>query len=267
MGGGAVERLLRRDGLVTLGALGLLVLIAALYTVFGVGMSMSAIDMTRMARPIGAPMQMGMEPEWSPGYAVLVFMMWWVMMVAMMTPSAAPFVLLFAAVKRAGPEAAMAGRLSTALLAGYLAVWALFSASAVALQYAGEASGLLNGAMMTLEGKWLAAGVLICAGLYQLTPLKTACLRKCRAPGQFLAEHRRPGLEGAFRMGVAHGLFCLGCCWAIMALLFVGGIMNLVWIAGLTAYVLVEKLLPGGEVIAKLAGAALILLGASVALS
>jgi predicted metal-binding membrane protein len=259
--GGAVESLLRRDGLIVAGAMSVLVLIAALYTVFGLGMNMSAIEMTRMAGRVGEPMAMAMQPRWTAGYALLVFLMWWVMMIAMMTPSASPFVLLFAAVKRTGPEADRAALHSGLLLAGYLAGWAAFSAAATLVQWTAESAGLASGAMMTLDGRWLAALVLIAAGLYQFTPVKSACLRHCRAPGQFLAEHRRPGAWGAFRMGTEHGAYCLGCCWALMALLFVGGIMNLVWIAGLTVYVLIEKLLPRGEVVARVAGGLLVALG------
>lgn len=263
---GAVESLLRREGLIVAGALSVLVLIAALYTVMGVGMNMSAIDMTRMARPIGEPMAMGMDPQWSASYAWVVFLMWWVMMIAMMTPSAAPLVLLFAAVKRMGPDGDKAATHSGLLLAGYLVAWAGFSALATTAQWMAETYGIVAGAMMTLEGRWLAAFVLIAAGLYQFTPIKSACLKHCRAPGQFLADHRRPGGYGAFRIGVDHGAYCLGCCWALMALLFVGGIMNLYWIAGLTVYVLLEKLAPRGDVIAKIAGAALVLAGGSLLL-
>jgi predicted metal-binding membrane protein len=259
--GGAVESLLRRDGLIVAGALSVLFLFAGLYTVMGLGMDMSAIEMTRMAGPFAEPMAMAMQPQWSAAYALLVFLMWWVMMIAMMTPSAAPLVLLFVAVKRTGPEADSAALQSGLLLTGYLGVWAGFSALATLAQWAAENAGIVSGAMMTIESRSFAALVLIAAGLYQFTPVKSACLRHCRAPGQFLAEHRRPGTAGALRMGIAHGTYCLGCCWALMALLFVGGIMNLIWIAGLTAYVLVEKLLPWGDLVAKIAGAGLAVLG------
>lgn len=258
---GTVENLLRRDGLIVAGALSVLVLIAAVYTVMGVGMNMTAIEMTLMAGPFAEPMPMAMQPEWTAAYALLVFLMWWVMMIAMMTPSAAPLVLLFAAVKRTGPEAGRAAPHSGILLAGYLGVWAGFSTLATFVQWAAEWAGILSGAMMTIESRWLAALVLIAAGLYQFTPVKSACLRHCRAPGLFLAEHRRPGAAGALRMGIAHGAYCLGCCWVLMVLLFVGGIMNLIWIAGLTTYVIIEKLLPRGDLVAKIAGASLAVLG------
>ncbi|MBF9030520.1 DUF2182 domain-containing protein [Rhodobacterales bacterium HKCCE3408] len=264
--GGAVEGLLRRDTLIVATAVAVLVLIAAIYTVQGVGMTMSALDMTRMAGPIGEPMGMAMQPVWSAGYALLVFLMWWIMMIAMMTPSAAPLVLLFTAVKRTGPDANRAALHSGLLLTGYLLAWAGFSALATGAQWAASANGLLNGAMMTLEGTWLAGLVLIAAGLCQLTPLKSACLKHCRAPGEFLADHRRPGASGALRMGLVHGAYCLGCCWTLMALLFVGGVMNLLWIAGLTAYVAAEKLLPFGHLIAKPAGAGMVVFGLGLVL-
>lgn len=265
--GGALEHVLRRDGLIVACALSVLVLIAAVYTVFGFGMNMSAIEMTRMARQIGNPMDMAMGTQWSVPYAFAVFLMWWVMMVAMMTPSAAPLVLLFAAVKRMGPEVDQAGRHSALLLGGYLAAWAVFSALATLAQWATEALGVVAGPMMTLDGRWLAGIVLIAAGLYQFTPIKAACLKHCRSPGPFLADHHRPGEYGAFRMGIDHGMYCLGCCWALMALLFVGGIMNLYWIAGLTIYVLAEKLFPHGDIVARVAGAALIAFGGGVLLT
>lgn len=261
---GPAERLARRDQAVVLGAAGLLVLLAGLYTVFGIGMNMTALEMTRMARPIAEPMQMGPGPVWTPAYAVLVFAMWWVMMIAMMTPSAAPTLLLFTAVKRVGPEAATARSLSGWFLAGYLVAWAVFSLIATALQWGLEAISLSDGPMMTLSSRPLAAAVLVAAGLYQLSPLKSACLAKCRAPAGFLAEHHRPGRAGAFRMGAHHGTYCLGCCWALMALLFVGGIMNLYWIVGLALFVLAEKALPGGETLGRVAGAGLIGLGVAV---
>lgn len=257
-GRGPVERLAARDRWIVATAVALIVLLTALYTVYGVGMTMSALEMTRMARPIGAPMQMGAPPVWTAGYALLIFLMWWVMMVAMMTPSAAPMLLLFTALKRRGPEAAQAVPFSLLFLGGYLLAWAGFSAVAAALQWATEAAGLTNGPMMTLGSRGVAGLVLILAGLYQFSGWKAACLRHCRSPAQFLARHSRPGGWGALRTGAHHGVYCLGCCWALMALLFVGGIMNLYWIVGLALFVLVEKLAPDGRRFSRLAGAALI---------
>lgn len=258
---GGLERWLSHDQWIVAGAAGLAALLAGAYTVFGVGMQMSAFQMTQMARPLGDPMAMGPAPVWTAGYALLVFLMWWVMMVAMMIPSAAPALLLYTALKKHGPESHRAQALAGVFLLGYLLAWAAFSALATGLQWGLTVSGLLNGPMMTLHGKGMAGAVLLLAGLYQFTPLKQACLRHCRAPAQFLAQHHRPGAGGALRLGLRHGAYCLGCCWALMALLFVGGIMNLWWIVGLALWVIVEKALPGGARLARIGGAGLALWG------
>jgi len=258
---GLAEKLARRDRLIVLFAVALILLLAALYTLFGVGMNMTAIEMTRMARPVGMPLAMGMSPDWTVAYVVLIFFMWWIMMIAMMTPSAAPMLLLFTALKKRGPESKLAEMYSSYLLAGYLAVWAGFSVVAAGLQWTLEGVGLIEGAMMTIKSRLFAGALLLAAGLYQFSWLKNACLAHCRSPGQFLAEHHRPGLPGAFRIGVDHGFYCLGCCWALMVLLFVGGIMNLYWIVGLAIYVLLEKLVPRGDVVARVAGTGLAMAG------
>jgi predicted metal-binding membrane protein len=145
---------------------------------------------------------------------------------------------------------------------GYLGAWLLFSIAAVALQWALERVGLVHAMMMWSLDKWLSAALLFAAGLYQLSSLKDVCLRNCRSPAEFLTRHRREGQIGAFRMGLDHGLYCVGCCWFLMALLFAGGIMNLVWIAGLAIFVLAEKLAPYGHWVARAAGA--LFIGAGV---
>ena len=261
---GATEWLLRREKYVVASALAVLVVLAVFYTVAGIGMNMSAIDMTRMARTPGAPMSMQMAPVWTAGYATLVFFMWWIMMIAMMTPSAAPLVLLYVAIKRTGADHGNASRDAILLLAGYLTAWAGFSLVAASLHWAADVVGMTSAAIMTLKGQWPAGLVLIVAGLYQFTPLKRACLAHCRAPAQFLADHNRSGPLGAFRMGADHGVYCLGCCWALMALLFVGGIMNLVWITGLATYVVIEKYMPYGELVSKIAGIGLVAWGVAM---
>ena len=159
------------------------------------------------------------------------------------------------------PAAARVG--IAAFASGYLAVWILFSLFAVFLQFGLERIGAMS-ALMSLGPAHLAAGLLIAAGLYQLTPLKSACFTHCRGPAAFLAAHWRAGTSGAFRMGLAHGTYCLGCCAVLMLLLFVGGVMNLVWIAGLTLLVAVEKLAPFGAVVARTMGAALIVGGVAL---
>ncbi len=262
---GLTERLLKRDRLLLVTLIGTLFALAGLYTVLGFGMDMSALRMTAMRGMMAMPGD-GVPGAWGVGYTFLVFIMWWVMMAAMMLPSVAPTVLLHAALLRKGSSAAAVPALSTAFLAGYLVTWAAFSVAAVAAHWALEASGLVSPKMMTLVATLPGGLVLIAAGVYQFTPLKAACLQHCRSPAKFLTERRRPGQRGAFAMGVEHGTYCLGCCWSLMALLFVGGVMNLYWIAGLTAFVAFEKLTPFGAILTKIAGVTLIAAGAWVVL-
>ena len=256
-----MERVIRAHRTIVLCAVAAVVLLAALYTVFGVGMPMTAVDMTSMARPLGEPMAMGQARAWTPAYAALIFLMWWMMMIAMMTPAAAPTLLLFAALKRQGPERRQTSEYALVFLSGYLLAWAGFSTVAAGTQWALQPLGLISAQMMTLNSRLLAGAILLAAGLYQFTPFKQACLRHCRSPAQFLTRHHRPGKSGALAMGAHHGAFCLGCCWALMALLFVGGIMNLYWIAGLAIYVALEKLAPRGDILARLTGVGLIAVG------
>lgn len=186
---------------------------------------------------------------WTPGYAIVIFVMWWLMMV----PSASPVVLLYGALHRdRGAWPALE------FLLGYLAVWAGFSVAATLIQGALSAGGLVSAMYMNLATTYLAAAVFIGAGLYQLSPLKAACLDFCRSPVEALTRHRRSGHAAAFRMGLIHGGYCLGCCWALMALLFVGGVMNIWWIVGIALYVAIEKLAPGGRRIAQAMAAVLI---------
>ncbi|NIP29629.1 MAG: DUF2182 domain-containing protein, partial [Candidatus Dadabacteria bacterium] len=208
--------------------------------------------------------------KWTPGYVLLMFWMWWLMMIAMMLPSAAPMVLLHSAVTRkgfanaGGAEAKSASlRLlltTTAFIVGYLAMWGLFSLVAVAAQWMLVRGELLSTMMMS-KSKLLGSGLLLAAGIWQLTPLKTMCLRHCRSPVNFLSTHWRPGVGGAFSMGIKHGALCLGCCWFLMALLFYGGVMNLIWIIGLALIVLVEKVMPAGIAFGKVTGLLLIAWG------
>lgn len=195
---------------------------------------------------------------WDTPRLLLLWAMWAVMMAAMMLPAAAPVLLLFSgAVRNREPESAA---MKTWLLAaGYMLVWALFSVGATALQR-GSARWLVLTPMMEPSTPATGAVLLAVAGLYQLTPLKRVCLRTCRSPLVFLTQHWRLGRAGALRMGIDHGLHCLGCCWALMLLLFAGGVMNLTVIVALTAWVLVEKLAPFGEQGARAAGIALIAL-------
>jgi predicted metal-binding membrane protein len=199
---------------------------------------------------------------WTPGYAVLMFFMWWIMMMAMMLPSAAPMILLFATINRKQREKGAPYVPTGIFAAGYVLIWGAFSLIAVAAQWGLERSGLLSSMASTSVA--LGAGLLIAAGIYQLTPLKHACLRHCRSPIAFITHHWRSGDVGALRMGIEHGAFCTGCCWFLMALLFYGGIMNLYWIVGLALFVLLEKTIPAGHWLGRLAGLLLIAWGGAL---
>jgi predicted metal-binding membrane protein len=202
-----------------------------------------------------------MQMAWEAPSLAIIFAMWWVMMIAMMVPAAAPVVLLYA---RASPAQGIARPHIGPFFAGYLLCWLAFSAIAVALQLFLEQAGVLDGMAMQLTSRWIAGGVLVAAGIYQLTPAKNACLSHCRNPADFLSRHFRPGAAGALRMGLYHGAYCVGCCWLLMALLFVVGIMNLAWIALLTIVVAAEKLLPNGQWLARVGGVLFLAWGALI---
>ena len=242
-------RILRRQQLVIAGGIALLVAISWWFLANGAGMPQ---DMDMAGAGMAGMDMAGMPP---PPFQALV-LMWWLMMVAMMLPSAAPAVLLYARVRASRQHDAQIAP-SWVFLAGYLGVWLLFSIAAAFAQQ------LLTGPAMRLEEPRLGAAVLIAAGLYQLSPVKSACLSQCRSPAQFISRHWRAGTLGAARLGIFHGAYCVGCCWVLMALLFVGGIMNFAWIAALTLMVAVEKLVPRSEWLGRAAGIALILWGAA----
>ena len=202
--------------------------------------------------------------SWSTGHWLIVVAMWWVMMIAMMTPSVAPVILLYG---RATRHAQSGGGLkqsvvpTAAFAAGYLLAWLAFSVAATILMWSLERAGAVSAVNMGSRSAWLSAAILIAAGVYQLSPLKHACLRVCRGPAEFLTRHWRPGSSGALRMGLEHGAFCVGCCWVLMALLFVGGVMNPLWIAVLALIVLLEKLAFFGAGLARLTGVVLLVWG------
>jgi predicted metal-binding membrane protein len=201
-----------------------------------------------------------MSKPWTPAHAGLMFAMWWVMMAGMMMPSATPMILTFATINRRRREHGQAYVPTAAFAAGYLVAWGGFSSIATALQW-GMAKAALLSPMMTASSPLLGAGLCLAAGIYQFTPLKSACLEHCRSPFDFILNQWRDGARGALSMGVRHGLYCVGCCWVLMALLFVGGVMNLLWIAILAAFVFVEKLLPAGAWVGRIGGAIMIAFG------
>ena len=252
----ALEYLLRRDRLIVAVGLAAVVALAWVYLATGAGMDTSMADMSM-------DMDMDMPMPWSPAYAVLAFVMWWVMMIAMMVPSAAPTVLLFTTIRRKQEASVGPAVEAWIFVGGYLLIWAGFSLVAILAQWGLERAGLLSMAMASTSAVF--GGVLLlAAGLYQFTPVKSACLRYCQSPVLFLSRYWRPGASGALRMGLRHGGYCLGCCWFLMALLFVSGVMNLVWIAGIALYVACEKLLPLGHRLSRAAGMALIVSGTIV---
>jgi predicted metal-binding membrane protein len=251
-----VESVLRRERAVVAAGLVAIVALAWAYVWQGAGMGMSAADMTGLS--LFPHLQADDMGEMNSAWPVVIAM-WWVMMIAMMTPSAAPLVLLYGLVlRRHEATGRNAYLLSLLLLAGYLLVWLAFAIIAASAQTALQPAGLLSEMMFWSKSAALSATILACAGLYQFSNLKHACLAQCRNPARFLTEHWRPGRLGSLILGVRHGAYCVGCCWMLMALLFVGGVMNLIWIAMLTLLVLVEKLTSPGETIGKLSGGLLI---------
>jgi predicted metal-binding membrane protein len=190
---------------------------------------------------------------WGVTDIALIFVMWVVMMVAMMTPSAAPMILMFAGINRRRQKQQVPYVPTSVFLLGYLAVWAAFSVLATVAQWAFHAVSLLS-PMMVSTSPILGGILLLIAGIYQLTPLKHACLSKCRSPLGFVLNEWREGRWGAFLMGLKHGGYCTGCCWSLMALLFIAGVMNLVWVAAIAGLILFEKVAPAGHRVGQAAG-------------
>jgi predicted metal-binding membrane protein len=260
-----LEAVLRHDRAIILTALGLLTLLAWGDVVWlADDMSMGGMDMTgfRMI-PAGQSLMMPASEPWKPIEFGYVFAMWVVMMIGMMTPSVAPMILIYG---RVGRQAMVDGKpfaATTWFVGGYLLAWMAFSLGATSAQWALERAALLT-PMMTSASNILGGVVLIIAGLYQWTPLKEACLFQCQTPLTFILRHGgfRGDPAGALKLGMSHGTYCIGCCWALMALLFVGGVMNLFWIAALAILVLLEKVVPAGRIVARLAGVVFIAAGA-----
>jgi predicted metal-binding membrane protein len=228
--------------------------------------SMSA--MGGMAMPGGWTMSMAwmrMPGQTWPGAAASFLGMWVVMMVAMMLPSAAPMILLHARVYRTSVKTPHALAPTAVFAGGYVVAWVAFSVVATSLQW-GLERGALVSATMVSTSPLLGGVLLLVAGIYQWTPYKRACLRYCRSPVQFVATHWRRGTAGAFYMGLEHGAFCVGCCWALMGLLFLGGVMNFLWIAVIAFFVLLEKVVPRGAQGGRLSGGLMVTVGVLVVL-
>ncbi len=239
------ETVLRRDRIVVLSGLALITVLSWIY-VSSLASEMRDMDM-------GAEMTMPRMQAWGVADFGLTFGMWAVMMVAMMTPSAAPMILMFAGVNRRRREQQVSYVPTSVFLASYLVVWAGFSVLATGAQWGLHDVSLLS-PMLALTSPVLGSVLLVAAGIYQWTPLKHACLSKCRSPLGFVLNEWREGRLGAFLMGLKHGGYCVGCCWSLMALLLVAGVMNLLWVAAIAGFVLLEKVAPAGDRLGRVAG-------------
>jgi predicted metal-binding membrane protein len=247
-----MESLLKRDRFIVLAALITLAFLAWGYMVH----EARAMNLTGVCCCAGMKMSGPDTGPWSMATLPPLFLMWAEMMVAMMIPSAAPMILTFALVQRKRREQERPFVPTGIFLLGYLIVWTGFSALATVAQWMLHAKAVLS-PMMVSTSPILGGALLITAGIFQWTPLKNACLTHCRSPLSFLMTDWREGNWGALGMGLKHGAYCTGCCWFLMALLFVAGVMNLWWIAMIAVFVLLEKVAPRGLWIGKIAGAAL----------
>jgi|SRR5579859_5196899 len=264
MSDAALAAVLKRDRAIVAACLVVLILLAWAYILWlADDMEMGGMDMTgfRMI-PSGRGLMMPVEAPWQAIEFAFVFVMWAVMMVGMMMPSVAPLILLYARVGRQALAQQQPFAASAFLAGGYLLAWIAFSLLATLAQWAIERIGLLTPAMAGASTT-VAGLTLIAAGLYQWTPLKGACLRQCQSPLQFIQRHGgfRADAIGALALGARHGIYCVGCCWVLMTLLFVGGVMNVVWIAVISIFVLLEKVVPAGRLISSFAGALFLAIG------
>src|ERR687893_693370 len=246
MSSGGAELVLKRDRIIVLFGL---VLITALSWAY---VSSLASDMHNNM-DLATEMVMPQTQAWSVTDLALTFVMWTVMMIAMMTPSAVPMILMFANINRRRQNQQVPYVPTSVFLMGYLAVWAAFSVLAAAAQWELHAVSLLS-PMMVSTTPVLGSILLLVAGIYQWTPLKHACLSKCRSPLGFVLSEWREGRRGALVMGLKHGGCLTGCCWSVMALLFVAGVMNVVWVAAIGGFILLEKVAPAGHRMGRAAG-------------
>jgi predicted metal-binding membrane protein len=264
MNDAALAAVLRRDRAVVATCLPALVVLAWGYMLWlAADMQMGGMDMTgfRMI-PASSGLMMPVTAPWQAIEFWLVFVMWAVMMVGMMIPSAAPLILIYTRVGRQAAAQRQPFAASAWFAGGYLLTWISFAFIATIVQWVVEREGLLAPAMASASN--IFGGLtLIAVGLYQWTPLKDACLRECQSPLQFIQRHGgfRADPIGSLALGVRHGVYCVGCCWVLMALLFVGGVMNVLWIALIMIFVLIEKLVPAGRLISQVSGAGFLAAG------
>jgi len=248
-----LEDILKKDRVIVLTALLVLCVLSWLYIIY-LYRQMYPMNMDALF------FAMPMTPLWSWTDFVLLFLMWIVMMIAMMTPSVTPLVLIFAMINRQRKQQQNPFVSSGYLLGGYFIVWGVFSLFATLLQWLLQQVSLLSPEMETTSN--ILGGIIVTtAGIFQFTPLKYACLKHCRTPINFISSKWKQGKWGALQMGMENGLYCLGCCWILMILLFVSGIMNLLWIAIIALFVLVEKVFPAPKLVSAIAGIVLITYG------
>jgi predicted metal-binding membrane protein len=250
---------LHRERLIIGCCLAAMVILAWLY-LFHTKTAMPGMDMTGMDMPGMVMLDLS---KWGPATVLLLFVMWTVMMVAMMVPSATPMIFTFLSVNQRRKAADRPYVPTAIFVLGYLAVWTAFSATSTFAEWGLHQAAMLS-TTMTATNTALNGGLLIAAGIFQWTPLKRACLKACRSPLSFLMSEWREGSGGAFVMGLRHGAYCAGCCWFLMALLFVAGVMNLLWVAVIALFVMAEKISPKGEFLARVAGVALMIAGAAL---
>jgi predicted metal-binding membrane protein len=253
-----LEVMLRRDRMIVLAGLAAVAALAWVYILY-LGRHMRGMDMGSM--PMGMDMSMPQMVSWSTLDFILMFVMWAVMMVAMMVPSAAPMILVVATLSRQRHAHHRPFAPTAVFLLGYVAVWSGFAAAATVAQWGLHSLALLSPTMVSTS-PLLGGALLVAAGVFQWSALKYRCLTHCRSPLGFLMAEWREGMIGVFAMGVRHGMFCLGCCWALMALLLVLGVMNLLWIAALAGFVLIEKVAPAGQWVSRVTGVLLVGWGA-----
>jgi len=251
-----LAKLLRQDRAIVVVGAAAIVLLAWAYLLYQCW-AMQNMDLIGMAMPSA--------DAWGPVDLLLVFAMWAVMMIAMMVPSVTPMLLIFARISRSRHAKGRAFVSVWVFLASYVASWTGFSVAATLAQWGLHSLALIS-PMMVDASPLLGGLILFAAGIYQWTPFKYACLRHCRAPLQFLLTWWREGAIGAFFMGLLHGAYCLGCCWLLMAILFAVGVMNLAWITALSVLVLLEKVIPRGLLVARIAGVVLMGCGGWLAL-
>jgi predicted metal-binding membrane protein len=248
-----LEAVLKRDRLILISGIAGVSVLAWAY-MFYLGWGMKNMDM-------GMQMSMPQMQSWGAVDFILMFVMWTVMMVAMMVPSAAPMVIIFASINRKRREQQGPFVSTGVFLLGYLLAWVWYSALATLGQWGLHTAGLLS-PMMVNASPILGGALLLAAGIFQFTPLKDACLTRCRSPLGFLLNEWREGTRGAFIMGLRNGNYCVVCCWALMSLMFVAGVMNLLWMAIIAAFVLVEKVAPEGNWVSRISGLLFIIWGA-----